>query len=258
MNLDLSDWSERQTWFLGRYCELAPQLLMNRCLRAGDRAVDVGANLGMLTLHAAARVGPGGCVDAFEPNPTCAARIDAALAENAITQVRLHRMGLSDARATLTLNILLNHTGMGTLAPLPPSDQNRVTDSVQVPVEVGDTILMTDHRPITLIKVDVEGFETRVLRGLTQTLQRWRPVVMTEVIPEWLERAGSSVAELVDWMTAAGYSGYGLSTFRRSLRHQLRLNPLPPREVPAHFTDVAWIARDAKWLDRLADVLPTT
>ena len=58
MHLNLADWSERQTWFLARYHELDLQLLMNACLRPGDRVIDVGANIGMLSLHAAWRVGP--------------------------------------------------------------------------------------------------------------------------------------------------------------------------------------------------------
>jgi FkbM family methyltransferase len=254
MELNLADWSERQTWFLARYGELAVQLLMTHCLRPGDRAADIGANIGMVTLHAAALVGPSGSLDSFEPNPGCADRIEHALRENGIKHVRLHRMGLSDSPATLTLNVLLNHTGMGTLAPLGPSDQCRVTHSVSVPVEVGDAILLKDDRPITLIKVDVEGFETRVLKGLHQTLQKWRPIVLTEVIPEWLERAGSSVIEMLQTMNQMGYIGYGLSTYRRNLRHRLRLCPLPPQEIPKSFTDVVWIANEGTARQRLADV----
>src|SRR4051812_20096610 len=89
MDLNLADWSERQTWFLARYHELDSQLLMNACLRPGERVIDVGGNIGMLSLHAASRVGPGGVVDCFEPNPVCCQRIRTALERNHIAHVRL-------------------------------------------------------------------------------------------------------------------------------------------------------------------------
>jgi FkbM family methyltransferase len=244
MDLNLSDWSERQTYFLARYHDLHLQRLIDRCVRPGERVVDVGANIGMLTLHAAARVGPAGVVDSFEPNPVCCRRIEAVLARNNIRQVRLHPMGLSDAPASLVLSILQNHTGMGTLAAVDPSA--RVTARVEVPVRVADEVLLSDPRPVVLVKIDVEGFETRVLRGMRQLLQRDKPIVTTEIVDVWLKRAGSSVTELLELMTQLGYEGFGLGTRRRLLRHTLHLTPsASPGVLPPGASDVVWIPHEA-------------
>ena len=240
MELNLCDWSERQTWFLARYHDLHLQLLIDHCVKPGERVVDVGANIGMLTLHAASRVGPRGVVDAFEPNPACCRRIEAALVGNHISQVRLHPIGLSDAPGTLVLSILQNHTGMGTLATMDGSAA--VTARVNVPVRVADDVLLSDPRPIALVKIDVEGFEARVLRGMCEVLKRHQPIVTTEVVPEWLERAGSNVRELVELMRAAGYEGYGLATRRHRLRHALCLTPCPaPGVLRPGASDVVWL-----------------
>ena len=51
MNLDLADWSDRMTFFLGRYYELGVLETLDLLLRRGDRFVDIGANIGMITLH---------------------------------------------------------------------------------------------------------------------------------------------------------------------------------------------------------------
>lgn len=250
MELDLADWSERQTYFLGRYCDLETQLALAAVLRPGDRFVDVGGNIGMISLHAAALVGPEGVVDTFEPNPACCTRIAGSIERNRIAQVRLHPCGLSDEPATLTLSILLNHTGMGTLAAIAPEQAAAVTQTVAVPVKTGDSVLLSDDRPITCIKIDVEGFETRALRGMRKTLDRWRPIVTTEVIAEWLGRAGSSAGELFEFMTSRGYRAFGMGTARQRLRHRLKLRPVADPTRPP--SGVAWIADDSPARERLA------
>ena len=219
-------------------------------MKPGERVVDVGANIGMLTLHAASRVGPTGIVDAFEPNPACCERIRALLERNRIQQVRLHPAGLSDAPGSLVLSVLRNHTGMGTLAMV--DDAAHVTARVDVPVRVGDEVLLSDGRPIVMVKIDVEGFETRVLRGMREVLRRYKPIVTTEIVTAWLERAGSSVAELVELMSGLGYEGYGLGTRRRLWRHVLHLTPCPaPGVLPPGASDVVWLPREGSLAARV-------
>lgn len=247
MDLSLRDFSERLTYFLGRYHELAILLLMDQCIRPGERIVDVGANIGMISLHAAKRVGPTGTVEAFEPNPVCADRIARAVDRNGIHQIRLHRMGLSDAPATLTLRVLQGHAGMGTLASVADETFGAVTSSYDVPVATADSVLGGQDRPVSFVKIDVEGFETRVLKGMQGVLSRWNPIVTTEVIPAWLERAGSSVAELTALMHSLGYRGYGVSTKRGLVRHRLHL----AEPSPAH-TDIVWIPATGPFASRLA------
>jgi len=256
MDLNLADCSERQTWFLGRYHELDSQLLMNACLRPGERVLDIGANIGMLTLHAASRVGATGVVDSFEPNPMCCDRISTALARNRIAQVRLHRIGLSDLAGNLTLSVLGNHLGIGTFAPVDPTCGLKVTSSVNVPVKTGDEALPADDRPIVFVKMDVEGFEVHALRGLRKTLLAHRPIVANELIAQWLERAGSSVAELVELMLSLDYEGFGLGTRRKNLRHELRLIPFTSASIPPQdISDVVWIPRSGELRRRLIQAI---
>ena len=113
-------------------------------------------------------------------------------------------------------------------------------------------MLEPDQRPLTFVKVDVEGFEVRVLRGLRGTLSKHRPIVATEVIPDWLERAGGSVAELAESMHGAGYEGYGLRTRRKGLRHGLKLIPWKDeKSLPPGISDVVWVPREGKLRERL-------
>jgi hypothetical protein len=95
MRLDLGDWSERISYFLGRYYDLCTQHIMSKYLKEGDRVLDVGANIGMLTIHAASLVGSSGRVDAVEPHPEGQARISRLKQDNCITQIELHSCGCS-------------------------------------------------------------------------------------------------------------------------------------------------------------------
>jgi FkbM family methyltransferase len=237
MELELHDWAERMTFFLGRYYELPQQLLLERVLREGDRVVDVGGNIGMWSLLAAKLVGPSGLVETFEPNPACQERIRSVLKLNEIGWVRLHPCGLSDEPASLELTVVNNHSGVGTFTTIEAENESAVSDRVKAEVRVGDDAL-DGGRPIRLIKIDVEGFETRAVRGLRKTIERDRPIVVLEMIDGLLRKAGSSSVELFVTMSAMGYDGYALGTKRRGLGQELSLTRL---HKPGASGDVVWV-----------------
>jgi|SRR5436190_5491798 len=190
MRLSLASWAERQTYFLGRYFELDTQAFLMACVRPGDTLIDVGGNIGMMTLLGARLVGPNGRVHTFEPNPREQETIRRALEENGIANVTLHGVGLSDAAAELTLSVITEHTGMATFAPVEGPDAALVSAKHVARVVRGDDELPAQLGGAVTMKVDIEGFETRALRGLEQTIRTHRPAVVTEVMGSHLRRAG--------------------------------------------------------------------
>jgi len=241
MRLDLSNWSERLTYFLGRYYDLELQLLLAASLHPGDRMLDVGGNIGMISLLASRLVGPEGQVDCFEPNPACVDRIKDVLRLNAIGNVRLHPIGLSDREGHLTLNVVTEHTGMGTLADVRASEEDLVSARYTVPVRVGDSLVAEDPRPARLIKIDVEGFELRVLNGLKRTLAKDRPMVIMEMVESHLARAGASVDQISGLMSSLGYRAYGITSARRFARHGLKLIPVSVESCLSELPNWVWL-----------------
>jgi FkbM family methyltransferase len=247
MKLDLTDWSQRLTYFLGRYYELHIQLLLRELLRNGDRVIDVGANIGMITLCASAFVGDTGIVESFEPNPECQDALRDVLALNRIANVTIYPLGLSDVREWATLSILINrerpssHSGVGTLAHVDETTNDRVLKAYEVRVAPGDEILLRSPRPVRLIKIDVEGFEFRVLQGMRRLLATWHPLVITEFAESHLLRAGTSGNEIRRWMENLGYMSYGVTTRRRVLRHRLELIPRGIVADNTAFDDLLWV-----------------
>src|SRR5262249_21706914 len=146
-------------------------------LRPGDTVIDAGANIGMITLLAARCVGPTGCVLSFEPNPDAFRRLVAAAEENDLSGiVHPFPLALSDTECDAILSVITEHTGMGTLASVPREDQDLVSKSHRVRMVRGDEVLSALKDPVT-IKIDVEGYECHVLRGLARTLDAHHPMV---------------------------------------------------------------------------------
>ena len=232
MKLDRSDWAQCSTYFLGRYCELGVQRCLDQLLHEGDTMVDIGANIGMIALHARSLVGKTGRVVCFEPNPECAASIEEHMKMNGIRNVEVRRCALAATPGTLTLNLTSEHSGTATLAPV----KGKIVKSIQVPVRIGDDEL--ERVAPKVIKIDVEGFELQVLQGLRKTLAKHKPFLITELVDDHLARAGTSADEVHEFLQEFGYSPYGIDTRRSPIRHDVVLRP---RAAPSpEFSDWLW------------------
>ena len=236
MKLDLSDWSQRMTYFLGRYYELGVQQLLNVLLVPGDRFIDIGANIGMITLHAAHLVTEKGQVDCFEPNPECVEAIKGNLKLNNIKHVTVYPVGLSDSSGTLQLNLSSSHTGTATLVKI-----DNAIETFDVQIVVGDEIISPDSCRIKLIKIDVEGFELHVLKGLKKTLDNSKPLLITEFVESHFQRAGTSSKEIETFLKGIGYMPYGIATQRKWMRHSLKLIALDNLSNTPEIEDIFWM-----------------
>ena len=134
--------------------------LLDRLLRPGDIFVDVGANIGHLALVAAARVGPTGRVIACEPHPRTFRYLTKNVALNGMSWVECENVALG-ARE-----------GQAVLADTVRDDQNAITDTgVSVRMATLDALVGALDN-VSVLKLDVEGYEREVLDGGGRTLSR--------------------------------------------------------------------------------------
>lgn len=191
-----------RTMLAGRY-EEPIQAAVEAQLGAGDGFVDVGANIGYLTLIAARIVGPDGWVLAVEPVPGNAALIRANAAINRLPQVMVAEAaaGAVDGAGEL---VLARHNGGAALstAPAPPDACGRMA----VPVVTLDTLL-AGHRlpPPRMVKIDVEGSESEVLNGMRGTIARHRPAILFEVDAATRDQAERRFNDLSAGLASQGY-----------------------------------------------------
>lgn len=137
--------------------------------------VDVGANLGYFSLRVAQRL-VRGKVLAFEPQPGLVDLMRRTLHLNGLRdQVEVHPVGLSDESGTLAMEIPVGHAGGAQI----PTQLSRRWNTLKygevqrqsVEVRVFDELVPADFR-CQLVKIDVEGYELSVLRGMRRTLER--------------------------------------------------------------------------------------
>lgn len=159
--------------------------------RVGGRgpvvALDVGANVGHHTLYFASFCAQ---VHAFEPYPAVGRLIDEKVALNGLGNVVVHPVGIGEADAELDYYAPAGtNTGTGSFVATHEAANNRPAGRLRV-VQGDDYLERLGLPSVDLVKIDVEGFELAVVRGLRRTLQRHRPVVVMELSDE--VRAGLS------------------------------------------------------------------
>lgn len=163
----------------------------------GSSVIDVGANVGFFTSAFANWVSGGGRVFAFEPEGENFRELARMLRGHARGgAVDAVRAAVADLEGEIPLAVNLSHPG-----------DHRISDSGEkVPCVTLDRFLAGRGWPqVSLIKVDVQGAEMRVLRGAADTLSRCRPALFVEVADGTLRQMGSSAEELLARLDALGY-----------------------------------------------------
>jgi FkbM family methyltransferase len=142
---------------------------VKQSLKNGGTFIDIGANFGYYTVLAAGM--PHTKVIAFEPSPAEAARLQRNLTLNRLQNVLLHQVALSDKSEERYLHTYgEGNTGMNSLLHTAGSRER-----VAVRCERFDQLIGNDDlKSCRLIKIDVEGFEQNVLKGMGALLEKFK------------------------------------------------------------------------------------
>jgi FkbM family methyltransferase len=159
--------------------EASVQEALKRVLGKGDVLYDIGANLGFFALVGARLVGPEGHVYAFEPAPRNAAAIRENASLNGLSEVvTIERaVGSAAGRDRLLLVEDLSWSRLESRGWHPATEETIEVDVVAI----DDLVRAGEIPPPDVVKVDVEGSEIDVLRGMRETLSEHRPAVVCEL-----------------------------------------------------------------------------
>lgn len=145
--------------------------------------VDVGVNIGQ-SFAKVLTVGPDRQYFCFEPQIACCYNLSQFILINDLRSAKVLPVALSDVNGLLKFYSQGSYDEMAGLAPNP--DASEPVDTFYVQARVGDEVLSElEIEAICAIKIDVEGAELEVLRGLQNTLRTKRPPVVFEVRPNF-------------------------------------------------------------------------
>jgi len=203
--IDLSDQVIGLGIVRGRY-EQSEVEFVRRTVKPGQVVLDIGANIGFFTVTLATLVGPSGRVYAFEPLDHVADLLERSIHENQFQdRVILERAAVGQTASSGKLVFVretLNSGGayLDTRGAGAPSGH----ELKEVPVVCLDSYPL--QRPVSFIKVDVEGAELLALRGARTVLETDRPAILSEINPVQLERvSGCSPDQFVSEIEEYGY-----------------------------------------------------
>lgn len=219
---------ERSIYGTGTY-EKGTLHFMQHMLLGGGTFVDIGANIGLMTVLAAHVVGPEGRVVAFEPNPSARAILSRNVELNGLgnVEVSAHAIGAEATRARIYEGVGSNR-GRATLMG---AGADTTVAEVEV-IRLSDYFNATER--VDMVKIDIEGFELDALKGMDAL---WKRVSPPMLIVEFSGMRRNSHGEGVDPIHRY-LSGLGVYRFFKGRAGKERVSRLvaieSPVDLPAH------------------------
>jgi len=168
----------------GKYEETEAKI-MEQKISKGEIVVDVGANIGIHTLNMAKIVGKTGKVFAFEPEVTNFEILKKNIKLNNYTNIFVENKAVGEKNGIVTL-YRSNHPGMHKIENKPLHSK----DELNVNIISLDNFFNENHmqNKIDFVKIDVEGFELNVLKGMKNILKHNKNIkILFEFMPEKLQ-----------------------------------------------------------------------
>lgn len=252
LRVDCDDFVCRRVFLHGFFEPAATAFVLEALPRDGVFC-DVGANFGYFTLLARGVAGHRGPLAAFEPSPSCLARLRENLDLNGFADVAVLDCAVSDSEGTAELFEMADDAENRGIASLLPFARDAAARTVQTR-RLDDWRREAGHARVDLAKIDIEGAEVAAFRGMREGIAEgaWR-VILLELHPRRIREWGESPGEIDALLRAAGYRIYRLATrtpnrlATYTLKNRYRLEPCADMgSIDAVTTHVVAVAPGAR------------
>jgi FkbM family methyltransferase len=169
---------------------------LKEMIKPGSTIIDVGANIGFHSIKFSRWLSNKGLVIAIEPEPMNVQTLKQMLLEKKITNVEVVNGAAAEKEGTLYLQ----------LNPLNPADHRLSAQGIPIEAFTIDNLLHgKEYPPVSLIKIDVQGAEPRVLKGAKKIIAQYKPIIFIEIDDEALNAAGFTSNGLIALLRSYGY-----------------------------------------------------
>lgn len=199
--------------FYGLY---SPEILeiLKRCIKPGDQVVDIGAHIGYFTVQLAQLVTSSGRVYSFEPDPRSYKQLLQSVKANNMNWCKIFPIALSNNPIGNIDFYLSPQLGWSTAVK-----NSHLQNCYPITVETTTLDSLLAHKRITnkikLIKLDVEGFEEKIINGMLRVLEICRPIVIMEVNNRMLSANGNDCSSLLSIVKRLDFNVYRIESSRR-------------------------------------------
>jgi FkbM family methyltransferase len=191
----------------GKY-DIHSSRIIDKFIKKGDYCLDIGANIGALSLVMAKKVGATGKVFCFEPGPMTFERLQKNLSlNNGFSKILvLEKSGLSDKPGSLFWHHHEENPGDANLSELLEGS------GVEVPVITVDSYCEARGvSKLNFVKIDVESMEYEVIKGGMKTWEKHLPILYYETLKEFEAYRKEPVFKYIENMLGGlGYTFYKL------------------------------------------------
>jgi FkbM family methyltransferase len=197
----------------GIYENFERKLFSEQC-QPGYTVVDIGANVGLYTITAAARVGPSGRVIAIEPHIESFRHLEKTIASNNLHNVTPVNVAVGDSRRMVSLFVT-----DGNKADSRIYDESGKRQDIAVAMTDLDTLL-AEHgiERAQVIKMDIQGAEGLALKGMKKTLANSAEVVIfAEFWPWGIVQTGVSPTSFLRELATGGFTFQSIDEDTRAL-----------------------------------------
>lgn len=209
MHINTNNFIDSCIYYTGDY---EPYLKMHykALIKPNDTVLDVGANIGFHSLYFAELVGKTGRVISFEPIGINFNTFKANLALNDFPQIMANNIALGNENRTIDIHLDKDAENPGAYNLFAEGDKNYRIECVK-----GDDFLKNNGiSHVNFIKIDVEGYEYEVLKGLEQTIRQSRPIINFEYDQNYQLKNNEDPSIIFKFLSLLNYTffkidGYG-------------------------------------------------
>ena len=175
--------------------------LFKKYLKHGMNVIDVGANIGWFSLLSAHLVGSKGLVYSFEPGTINGKILCINKQFNKFDNIKIIHAAASDKIESLDYSSSFSNGFVSQMTDV--SNEEILSSDIVFGIPIDDVI--PESLPVNLIKVDVEGYEMKVLSGALKIIKKWNPIIIAEFSEGAVSKKNGSSGNYLNLLIEAGY-----------------------------------------------------
>ncbi len=204
----LIDRLKRERVFEPQTCKI----LVNELGKKEGIFLDIGANIGLISFYVKKNL-PHVEIHAFEPGIHQNKLLQMSVDKNKVSSMKVYKDAISDSRGTVSFHI--HNPRYAAFDGMKDTARRGKTKQIEVPTTTVDIWWCESGMPkISVVKVDTEGAEFFVLKGMEQMIREQKPVILLEISPSNLKAYPYDHSDIYNWLKERNYSLSTLAGFK--------------------------------------------